>query len=137
MTEMDTIKSYKDLQVWQKSIELADCIYTATEEFPKREWYGLANQMRRAAVSISSNIAEGSARGTKEFAQFLSIARGSLAELETQLIIAYGRGYIIKTIYDTLLQLTAEISRMLMGLFRSITQKALHKAQSTKHKALA
>lgn len=134
---MDTIRSYKDLQVWKKSIELADSIYTATEDFPKREWYGLANQTRRAAVSISSNIAEGSTRSNKEFAQFLAIARSSLAELETQLIIASARGYIKKNVYDSLLTLTTHISRMLMGLFISINKKALHKAQGTKHKALA
>lgn len=81
--------TYRDLTVWQKSIELARCIYQITEKFPKEERYGLSSQMRRAAVSIASNIAEGKLRGSdKEFRQFLLIAFGSGGELETQIEIA-------------------------------------------------
>lgn len=131
--KIGNIKSYRDLHVRQKSIELVNIIYTATEGFPKREWYGLANQMRRAAVSISSNIAEGGVRSTKEFAHFISISRGSLAELETQIIIAHMRKYISKELCDDLSQQMNELSRMLMGLFRSINQPASYKAQGTGH----
>jgi len=78
-----TVKDYKDLHVWQKAMELARQVYKLTSLFPKEEVYGLTSQIRRSAVSIPSNIAEGSSRsGTKEFLQFLSIARGSDAELE-------------------------------------------------------
>jgi four helix bundle protein len=83
------INSYKDLIVWQRSIELVVAVYELTEKYPREEIYGLTNQSRRAAVSISSNIAEGRCRGTKkDFVQFLRIAFGSGAELETQIEIA-------------------------------------------------
>ncbi|PIP26778.1 MAG: four helix bundle protein [Candidatus Moranbacteria bacterium CG_4_9_14_3_um_filter_40_7] len=86
---MDKINSYKDLIVWQRSIELVVAVYELTERYPREEIYGLTNQSRRAAVSIASNIAEGRYRGTKkDFTQFLRIAFGSGAELETQIAIA-------------------------------------------------
>ena len=86
---------YKDLIVWQKAIDLATWIYSLTSRFPKEELYGIVSQMRRAAVSIPSNIAEGQSRQHKsEFIQFLSIAKGSLSELETQLIISGRLKYI-------------------------------------------
>jgi four helix bundle protein len=91
---MDKIKSYRDLQVWQRAVELAVHIYRITETFPKTEIYALTNQMRRAAVSIASNIAEGYGRTEPELARFLTIARGSLAELETQAEIARRIGYL-------------------------------------------
>src|SRR5580704_883837 len=84
-----TVRSYRDLIVWQKSLELAEAVYTATKSFPKEEIYGLTSQMRRAAVSVASNIAEGHSRQTRgEFLQFLGMSRGSLAELQTQAILA-------------------------------------------------
>lgn len=86
---MGTIKSYKDLLVWQKSMNLVEAAYELTEKFPQSEIYGITNQLRRAAVSIPSNIAEGFSRGHRqEYAQFVHIAFGSGAELETQLAIA-------------------------------------------------
>lgn len=89
------VKSYKDLDVWQKSIELVKEIYILVKYLPKEETYALSDQIRRSAVSIPSNIAEGSGRnGTKEYIQFLYIALGSLCELETQIIIAKEIGYI-------------------------------------------
>ncbi len=89
------VKDYKDLHVWQKGIEIVDCVYSITERFPREELYGLSSQMRRASVSIPSNIAEGFVRKhTKEYKQFLRIALGSCAELDTQLIIAKRRSYI-------------------------------------------
>ena len=88
-------QSYKDLILWQKAIELATWIYGLTAQFPKEEIYGLVSQMRRAAVSVPSNIAEGQSRQHKtEFRQFLYIAKGSLSELETQLTIASNLGYV-------------------------------------------
>jgi len=83
------VKSYKDLIVWQKAMDLVEMVYQVTRSFPKDELYGLTNQLRRAAVSVPSNIAEGQAHNsTAEFRNFLSIAHGSLAEVETQLLIA-------------------------------------------------
>ncbi len=114
-------KSYKDLQVWRKAIDLANRVYRATEAFPVREHYGLSAQIRKSAVSIPSNIAEGSARyGDKEFTQFLMIARGSLAELHTQLILAENAGYLKKEIFDALENTIDEIGRMINGLKASL-----------------
>lgn len=88
------VRSYEDLKIWQRSIVLAKAIYEQTRTFPVEERYGITNQLRRAAVSVASNIAEGQARQhTKEFCQFLFLALGSLAEIDTQLIIAKEIGY--------------------------------------------
>ena len=114
------INSYRDLVAWQKAIALTDSIYSATETFPPREVYALSSQLRRASVSIPSNIAEGSVRGSKEFLHFINIARGSLAEIETQLIIAKQRDFITINTYDDSLQRTDELSRILMGLLKSL-----------------
>lgn len=119
------VQSYRDLEVWQFAIALADNIYDLTTTFPKEEIYGLAQQMRRCAVSVASNIAEGSARsGTRELIQFLSIAHGSLAELETQLIIAHRRKFIAQEAYDKTLQMCTSIGKMLIRLQQSLQRKA-------------
>ena len=92
---MEKITSHKDLKVWQESITLVTKIYKVSENFPKHEVYGLSSQIRRAAVSIPSNIAEGAGRkGENEFTRFLYIAMGSLSEVETQLEISHRLGYI-------------------------------------------
>ncbi|MEA2032271.1 MAG: four helix bundle protein [Euryarchaeota archaeon] len=97
------MKNFKELKVWQKGIELVAMVYKITASFPGEEKYGLSAQMRRAAVSIPSNIAEGHLRKTaKDFRQFLSIARGSCAELETQIIIAHKLGFIHEDNFDNL-----------------------------------
>jgi len=114
------VKSFRDLVAWQKAIVLADTIYSATEVFPKHELYGLAAQLRRAAVSVPSNLAEGSVRGTKEFLHFINIARGSLAEIETQLIIAEKRQYLTPEHMHMLIDTADELSRILMGLLKSL-----------------
>ncbi len=115
------VKSYKDLEVWKKAMLLTNLIYDCTQQFPKEELFGLSCQMRRAVVSIPSNIAEGSIRGTKpEFSRFINIARGSLAELETQMIISHDRRYITKSHYDEIMVLVEDISKMLLGLLRSL-----------------
>ncbi|MBV8052221.1 MAG: four helix bundle protein [Acidobacteriaceae bacterium] len=113
--------SYKDLIVWQKSKALATEIYRCTEPFPKTELYGLTSQLRRAAVSIPSNIAEGQGRLTRgEFQQFLGHARGSLLELETQLGIAVDLNYLDNSAFDHLESRIAEVSRLLNGLLESL-----------------
>ena len=92
---MDKIKSHKDLKVWQESMDFVVMMYNITEPFPSKEAFGLTSQLRRASISIPSNIAEGAGRkGGKEFSRFLYIALGSLSEVETQLEIAFRLGYI-------------------------------------------
>lgn len=109
------IKNHKDLNVWQLSMELVTDIYRLTGTFPKEEIYGLTNQMRRAAVSVPSNIAEGAARNSKkEFIQFLHIALGSSAELETQLIIASNLEFVQEV--EPFLKNLTTIKKMLNGL---------------------
>ena len=110
-------RQFRDLLVWQRSMRLAEEIYSATRGFPKEEMFGLASQLRRAAVSVPSNIAEGQGRNTeKSFALFLNQARGSLYEVETQLELARNLGMIPQETTATLLEMAAEIGRMLHGL---------------------
>ena len=111
------IKTYKDLIVWQKAMYLAEQTYKLTKGFPKEETYGLTSQLRRAVVSVPSNIAEGQARqSTAEFKNFLSIAQGSLAEVETQLLLAIRFEYLTQQQAATALSLREEISKMLSSL---------------------
>jgi len=109
------IKGHRDLNVWKKSLDLVEELYKCTRDFPKEESYSLTSQIRRSAISIPSNIAEGAARNSKkEFIQFLYIALGSTAELETQLIISGRLGYLKEsTEFRTKLD---EIKKMLLGL---------------------
>ena len=119
-----SVTTFKDLKAWQASIAIAKQVYFLTQSFPKHEIYGLSNQIQRAAVSIPSNIAEGSARdSTKDFLRFLSISLGSLAELETQLILAEQLEYIDAVTLRNLLTKTDEIQRMLRGLQKSLKAK--------------
>lgn len=123
-------RSYEDLVVWQKAIDLAENIYRITKSFPKEELYGLTTQIRRSCISISSNIAEGAARNSnKEFKQFLAIASGSCAELKTQIIIAERIECLKKTEATTLVERTTEIERMLSGLAASIDPLATRNLQ--------
>jgi four helix bundle protein len=116
---------YKDLIAWRKAMDLVSATYDATDGFPKRETYSLTDQIRRAAVSIPSNIAEGQAHySSREFLHFLRHARGSLAELETQLLIAQGRHYLTDEQTRELLKRAEELSRILSGLINSLRQKA-------------
>ena len=115
------IRSFKDLQIWKRSLKLVEDIYTATKSFPKEEMYALTSQLRRSAVSIPSNISEGFARlHNKEYRQFLYMSLGSCAELSTQLIIASRLKYIEKAKADKLLDTIEEISKMTMGLIKKL-----------------
>lgn len=115
------LKSYRDLLVWQKAMELTVETYRFSSGFPGSEVYGLTSQLRRAAVSVPSNIAEGYGRGSrKEYIQFLCISQGSLKELETQVILAERLKYGSKTAVDGLLELSEEVGRMLGALIRSL-----------------
>jgi len=118
------MRSHKDLAAWKKSMDLVDSIYKVTKSFPNEELYSLTNQMRRAAISIPSNIAEGAARGSKnEFIQFLYIALGSLSELETQVIIANRLGYL--TDPGNLLESIEAIRKLINGLIYSLKRSKI------------
>lgn len=113
--------NYKELIVWQKSVDLVTEIYKATAVFSKEELYGLTSQIRRSSISIPSNIAEGhSRRSTNDYLQFLKIARGSSAELETQLIISKNLNYLNPENFQILIEKTSEISKMLNAVITKL-----------------
>ena len=116
-----SLSSYRELIVWQKSMTLAETIYQLCSRLPKEETYGMRSQLTRAAVSIPANIAEGQARhGTGEFLQFLGIARGSLAELETLLTLCGRLGFFPQLSVESALSNCEEISKLLTGLVKSL-----------------
>lgn len=116
--------SYKDLIAWQKGMELVVTIYDATEGFPSHELYGLVSQLRRAAVSVPSNIAEGKAHySNRDFVRFLRHSRGSLAEIETQVLIAQQRQYLSAATITKLIQQLDELGRILSGLINSLKER--------------
>jgi len=115
------VKSYRELHAWQNSMRLADVVYRVTRRFPKEEMYTLTAQIRRSAISVPSNIAEGQGRGsTGEFRQFLCIARGSLYELETQFLLARKLGYLSTTEAAELEMVIEGVGPVLNGLIRSL-----------------
>lgn len=115
------VRIYRDLIVWQKAVELVVEVYRITSDFPRHEIYGLTNQLRRSAVSVPSNIAEGQGRATKgEFIQFLCHARGLLFELETQIYIAGKLGYFSAAEGNELARRSTEVARILNGLLTSL-----------------
>ena len=121
------VRSYCELIVWQKAMDLVQEVYAATRNFPREEIYGLTSQLRRAAVSVPSNIAEGRGRkSTNEFLHHLSIAYGSLMELETQLMIAERLDYLEQRDVARMTERTAEVGRLLNGLSNSLSTKTDH-----------
>jgi four helix bundle protein len=117
-------KNYRDLIAWQKAMDLVEQVYRVTKRFPREELYGLTSQLRRAVVSVPSNIAEGQGRtSAKEFQQFLSIAHGSLREVETQLMIANRLAYLPAEALNLLLELAAEVGRLTQGLLKSLAKR--------------
>jgi len=121
---MGNINSYKDLKIWQKGIELVEVIYKITISFPQNEQYGLTSQIRRSSVSVPSNIAEGWGRGyNNNFLQFIKIARGSLYELETQLIIAYKIQLITKVDFEIIQNLILIESKMINSFIATLKTK--------------
>lgn len=118
------IRTYRDLLVWQRAMDLAEAVYRATEVFEKWEKYGLVSQMRRAVVSVGSNIAEGFGRGRKaEFERYLEIARGSLFELQTQAELTRRLGWLKGEVLGDLRNRTQEVDRLLSGLLRSVKRR--------------
>lgn len=125
MNRPDRITSYRDLKVWKRGFDLTERIYDLTSSFPAEEKFGLVDQLRRAAVSISSNIAEGWARNSPgAFGCFLKIANGSLDEIETQLIIAHRLRYIGEAARDELLEKIAVEREMLFALIQSLRKRS-------------
>jgi four helix bundle protein len=119
-----SLSSYKDLIAWQKAMDLVAAIYDATEAFPSHEQFGLVSQLRRAAVSVPSNIAEGKAHySNRDFVRFLRHARGSVAEIETQVLIAQQRQYLHEEATTKLTQQLDELGRILSGLIKSLKDR--------------
>ncbi len=117
---------FKELEIWKKRVELTTNVYRATASFPKEEMYGLTLQIRRAAVSISSNIAEGaSGNSDADFVRFLSISNGSCCELETQLIVAVNLGFLTEEVADTFYKELGSIQRMNFKLQERLRAKVL------------
>ena len=114
------VRSYRDLRVWQQAMDLAEATYRATEQFPEEERYGLVTQLRRATVSVASNIAEGHARSTGDYLRHLLISNGSLTEIETQLLLSARLGFLSAELADSLLQTCDQVGRMLGGLRKSL-----------------
>lgn len=118
------IETYRDLEAWKLAIRLTKFIYRASEKFPGDERFGLTSQIRRAAVSVPSNIAEGWGRGTtSDYARFLRMARGSIFEVETQIVIARELGFIGDEVFNPVDELLRDTGRVLAGLLRSIEKK--------------
>lgn len=115
------MRNYKDLKVWQKSMTLVTKVYSMTKTFPKEELYGLVSQIRKSAVSVPSNIAEGYGRNsTNEYIRFLQIASGSLYELQTQLEISLNLEYLSKEMFESIYEQSREIERMLCSLIKKV-----------------
>ena len=121
------IQSYRELEVWKKSMKVVTEVYRITRSFPREELYALTSQLRRAAISIPSNIAEGWGRNsTKEYMQFLRIARGSLLELETQLTISQNLAYLNTSVLQSMLQITAEVNKMINAMINKLGKTKKH-----------
>ena len=118
------MKTFRELIVWQKSMDLVTAVYKSSKGFPKEENYGLTSQLRRSAVSVPSNISEGYGRqGLNDYIRFLNIAISSLFELQTQVEISYNLSYISKKRFDSLYESTREVERMLSSLIRKLKSK--------------
>jgi four helix bundle protein len=115
---------HKDLIVWQKAVAFAVSIHEATGRYPRSERFGLVAQLRRAAVSVASNVAEGSARGsTREFMHFLHVARGSLVEVQTQLVVSHQVGYLIDSEFERLDRAVDELARILNAVLTGLAKR--------------
>lgn len=128
------IRSYRDLRVWQQAMDLVEATYRATKRFPTTERYGLVTQLRRAAVSVASNIAEGHARSLGDYVRHLLISSGSLTEMETQFIVSARLGFLPPAESEQLLQTCDQLGRMLGGLRKSL-RKRLSRAPNPESRA--
>jgi four helix bundle protein len=121
---MSTIRSHRDLKVWQRSVDFTVQVYSVTGEFPREETFGLSGQMRRASVSIASNIAEGFGRSSKEYGRYLQMALGSVAELETQIEIAHRISFISDEKYTELMSELTIVGKQLNALRQSVLRSS-------------
>jgi four helix bundle protein len=122
-----SISSFRELRAWQLGMDLAECVYKFTDSFPKSELYGLTSQMRRSAISIPSNLAEGHARdSTKEFIHFIAIAMGSICELETQILLSHRSNYIDKTDLESTSALLTGTRKTILGLQKALKAKLVN-----------
>ncbi len=129
------VRSYRDLIAWQKAMELVRLVYQVTKKFPKEELFALTLQIRKAVVSVPSNIAEGQGRkSTKEFRRHLSIAYGSLMETETQTLVAEMQAYVTSSECNEVLGIAAEVGRLINGLDASLEQKLNRESLTTDHR---
>jgi four helix bundle protein len=127
-----SVRKYRDLEVWQYAMELVTCVYQCTQRFPREETYGLTNQVRRAAASIPSNIAEGQGRRTtREFLHHLSIARGSLAEVDTQIEIAERLGFLSKDQAEGIGQVITSVAKLTNALISALEKKLAQTSSPT------
>jgi len=118
------IRPHRKLDAWKRAMEMARNIYSLTENFPKEEIYGITNQLRKSALSVPSNIAEGAARKSRnEFLQFLNIAQGSLSELDTQIELSYMLNYILEDKYQEIIDEITIITKLISGLIRKIQKQ--------------
>ena len=130
----ELIRSYTDLRVWQRGMDLVEAIHVTTQSFPKHEIYGLTSQVRRAAVSIPANIAEGHSREhTKEFRNFLSMAQGSISELETELEIAARLGYLPVEQFSRLMPQVAGLAKQVRALREALAKRIAAQAKATRN----
>lgn len=128
------VNGHKNLEAWKEAMKLAELIYQHTESFPAKEQYGLTQQLRRAAVSVPSNLAEGAARHTtQEFIRFVATARGSLAEIETQILLAQTFGYLSAEGAEKVLKQYDSVARLTTRLFQSLKQKTIPHSPITSH----
>ena len=119
-----SVSRFRELKAWQLGMDLAERVYLITDSFPKSEIYGLTSQIRRCAVSVPSNLAEGHGRNSaKEFLQFIAISFGSICELETQILLSHRLKYINSQDYDTVLALLIETSKTIRGLQKAIKER--------------
>ncbi len=126
------MRPHHKLEAWNKAVELVTDIYKKTERFPREERYGLTSQIRRAAVSVPANIAEGAGRySNKEFAHFLSNAQGSASELETELIISHRLSYLDETSFSQLIEQLERIGRLITGLSKHVGGKSVRQTETT------
>ena len=120
-----TVTDYTQLETWQRAMDLAEAVHALTKAYPRHELYGLVSQTRRSAVSVPSNIAEGQGRGSsREFVRFLAVARGSLSELQTQIMLAQRFGYVEVKQASALIEQSWTVGRLLNGLIRAVAPPA-------------
>ena len=116
--------NYKELKIWQRSMDFVERVYEVTSNFPKEEKYGLTSQLRRSVLSVPSNISEGAGRGTnRQFKHFLGVSMGSVNEAQTQIELAFRIGYLGREVYESLINEGVQIYKMILGFYNSLSDE--------------